>query len=113
MRNILMQIKQSITFFFLIVLIAFTGVANAADVRHVVSGVIVTKTNGAGLTNPVISSASIATPVAFSSSALCNAHLAGLEEAIPVTDVGGDGSTFPTVRFYVLGKCSPVATVAP
>lgn len=105
MRNLFTQIKQSVTFLLLTILIAFTGAANAE--LYGASGAIVTKTNGAGLTNPVINSSSIEAP-AFGTQAACDAHLAALHNAVPVTDANGDGSAFPTVRFYILGKCSPL-----
>jgi len=103
MRNLFTQIKQSITFFFLLVLITFTGTASAA--LFGLSGVIVTKTNGAGLTNPVINSSPITAPV-FGTLLACTSHLDALKAATPQVDAGGDSSAFPTVRFYVLAKCS-------
>lgn len=105
MRNLFTRIKQSITFLLLTVLIAFTGVANAE--LHGLSGVIVTKTQGAGLTPLVINSSPITAP-AFGTEVACTNHLNSLHNAVPVTDANGDGSTFPSVRFYIIGKCSPL-----
>lgn len=105
MRNLFTQIKQSLTFFFLLVLITFTGAANAG--LHGLSGVIVTKTQGAGLTPLVINSSPIAAP-AFGTLLACTDHLDALKLATPQID-NGDATQFPNVRFYILAKCSPLA----
>lgn len=105
MRNLFTQIKQSITFLLLTVLIAFTGVAHAE--LHGLSGVIVTKTQGAWWTPLVINSSSITAP-AFGTEAACTSHLTALKAATPQID-NGDASQFPNVHFYILAKCSPLA----
>ena len=106
MRNLFTQIKQSITFFLLMVLITFTVGAKAE--LHGLSGVIVTKTQGAGLTSLVVNSSPISDP-AFVSLDACTSHVTALKGAAPQVDTGGDATTFTSVRFYILAKCSPLA----
>jgi len=69
MRNLFTQIKQSITFFFLMVLITFTGVANATVETWIASGVRQVQLGSSAPTFLQLSEDN------FGSEALCNAYI--------------------------------------
>lgn len=69
MRNLFTQIKQSITFFFLMVLITFTGVANATVETWVASGVRQVQLGSSAPTFLQVSEDG------FASETLCNSYI--------------------------------------